>query len=145
VEGVDNLLITLGRCCRPVSGDDIVGFITKGRGITVHRRNCDNLRNMTEDDRQRMIEVSWDPATLESSYNSTICIIAKDQKGIFSSISKICEDMDVHIAGLNAKAGRDETIRMDLTLSIHDKDQVEKMCRSLKNIPGITDAYRGRT
>ena len=145
VEGVDNLLIQLGRCCRPVPGDDIVGFITKGRGITVHRRDCDNLRNMTEEDRKRMIEVSWDPATLESSYNTTIALIAKDQKGTFSSISKICEDMDVHIAGINARAGKDETIRMDLTLSIHDREQVEKMCRSLKNIPGIMEAYRSRT
>ncbi len=145
VEGVDNLLITLGRCCRPVPGDDIVGFITKGRGITVHRRDCDNLRGLTDEDRQRMIEVSWDPETLEkSSFNSTIALIAKDQKGIFSSISKICEDMDVHIAGLNAKAGKDETIRMDLTLSLHDREQVEKMCRSLRNVPGILDAYRSR-
>ena len=144
VDGVDNLLIQLGRCCSPVPGDDIVGFITKGRGITVHRRDCDNLRNMTDEDRQRMIEVSWDPTMLENSYNSTIAVTAKDQKGIFSSISKICEDMDVHIAGLNAKAGKDETIRMDLTLSIHDRDQVEKICRSLRNVPGITDAYRSR-
>ena len=144
VDGVDNLLIQLGRCCRPVPGDDIVGFITKGRGITVHRRDCDNLRNMTDEDRQRMIEVSWDPTMLESSYNSTIAVTAKDQKGIFSGISKICEDMDVHIAGLNAKAGKDETIRMDLTLSIHDREQVEKICRSLRNVPGIMDAYRSR-
>ena len=144
VDGVDNLLIQLGRCYSPVPGDDIVGFITKGRGITVHRRDCDNLRNMTDEDRQRMIEVSWDPTMLENSYNSTIAVTAKDQKGIFSSISKICEDMDVHIAGLNAKAGKDETIRMDLTLSIHDRDQVEKICRSLRNVPGITDAYRSR-
>ena len=145
VDGVDNLLIQLGRCCRPVPGDDIVGFITKGRGITVHRRDCDNLRNLTEEDRKRMIEVSWDPELLtKGSYNSTIAIIARDQKGIFSSISKICEDMDVHIVGIHAEAARDETIRMDLTVGIHDKEQVEKMCRSLKNVPGIIDAYRSR-
>ncbi|MBQ9016407.1 MAG: bifunctional (p)ppGpp synthetase/guanosine-3',5'-bis(diphosphate) 3'-pyrophosphohydrolase [Firmicutes bacterium] len=144
VDGVDNLLIQLGRCCSPVPGDDIVGFITKGRGITVHRRDCDNLRSMSDEDRRRMIEVSWDPTMLESSYNSTIAVTAKDQKGIFSGISKICEDMDVHIAGLNAKAGKDETIRMDLTLSIHDREQVEKICRSLRNVPGIIDAYRSR-
>ncbi len=145
VDGVDNLLIQLGRCCRPVPGDDIVGFITKGRGITVHRRDCDNLRNLDEEDRKRMIEVSWDPELLsKGSYNSTIAIIARDQKGIFSSISKICEDMDVHIVGIHAEAARDETIRMDLTVGIHDKEQVEKMCRSLKNVPGIIDAYRSR-
>ena len=63
---------------------------------------------------------------------------------MFSSISKICDDMDVHIVGLNAREGRDETIRIDLTLSIHDRGQIEKMCRSLKNVPGVTEAYRTR-
>ena len=68
----------------------------------------------------------------------------ENRKGMLADISKICEDMDVHIAGLNAKAGKDETIRMDLTLSIHDREQVDKMCRSLRNVPGIIDAYRSR-
>ena len=142
VDGVDNLLITLARCCRPVPGDDIIGFITKGRGITVHRVDCDNVKSLSEEDQKRCIAVQWDPAMMEKGYNSTIALLAKDQKGIFSDISKICEDMDVHIAGLNARAGRDETIRMDLTLSIHDRAQVEKICRSLRNVPGIMDAYR---
>ncbi len=144
VEGVDNLLIQLGRCCSPVPGDEIIGFITKGRGITVHRTDCDNLKNLTEEDRKRCIDVRWDETLLERGYNSTIALVARDQKGIFSGISKICEDLDVHIAGLNAKAGKDETIRMDLTLSIQDREQVEKVCRSLKNLPGIMQAYRSR-
>ena len=142
VDGVDNLLIQLARCCSPVPGDDVVGFITKGRGITVHRRDCDNLRSLDEEDQKRLIEVSWDPATLEEGYNTGITMIASDQKGMFSSISKICDDMNVHIVGLNAREGRDETLRIDLTLSIHDREQIEKMCRSLKNIPGITEVYR---
>ncbi|MBQ6401643.1 MAG: bifunctional (p)ppGpp synthetase/guanosine-3',5'-bis(diphosphate) 3'-pyrophosphohydrolase [Firmicutes bacterium] len=142
VDGVDNLLIQLARCCSPVPGDDVVGFITKGRGITVHRRDCDNLRSLNEEDQKRLIEVSWDPATLEEGYNTGVTMIASDQKGMFSSISKICDDMNVHIVGLNAREGRDETLRIDLTLSIHDREQIEKMCRSLKNIPGITEVYR---
>ena len=61
---------------------------------------------------------------------------------MFSSISKICDDMDVHIVGLNARESKDDDIRIDLTLSIHDRDQIEKMCRSLKSVPGITKVYR---
>ncbi|MDO5491218.1 MAG: bifunctional (p)ppGpp synthetase/guanosine-3',5'-bis(diphosphate) 3'-pyrophosphohydrolase [Bacillota bacterium] len=144
VDGVDNLLIQLARCCSPVPGDDVVGFITKGRGITIHRRDCDNLRSLDEEDRKRLIDVCWDPATLEEGYDTGITMIASDQKGMFSSISKICDDMNVHIVGLNAREGRDETLRIDLTLSIHDREQIEKMCRSLKNIPGITEVYRSR-
>ncbi len=142
VDGVDNLMIHLARCCSPVPGDDIVGFITKGRGITVHRRDCDNVLAMDEEDRERCIDVSWDPVTLEEAYNGNITLIAEDQKGMFSSISKICDDLDVHIVGLNAREGKDETIRVDLTLSIHDREQIEKIARSLKNIPGVLQAFR---
>ncbi|NLD20307.1 MAG: bifunctional (p)ppGpp synthetase/guanosine-3',5'-bis(diphosphate) 3'-pyrophosphohydrolase [Clostridiales bacterium] len=147
VEGVDNLMIRMARCCNPVPGDDIVGFITKGRGISVHRKDCDNLKSLPPADRARFIEVSWNNKTMDESksFNSEIILVAKDQKRMFSSISKVCDDLDVHISGLNAKANKDETVRIDLTLSIRNKDQIEKICRSLKAIPGIMEAYRAKS
>ena len=144
VEGVDNLMITIAKCCTPVPGDDIVGYITKGRGITVHRTDCDNMKALSEEDKQRLIDVSWDPNLLDKSYDGEISIIAKDQKGMLSSISKVCEDMDVRIVGLNARANKDETVRINLTLMIHDRSQIEKLCRSFKSIPGIIEAYRNK-
>ncbi len=144
VEGVDNLMIRMARCCNPVPGDDIVGFITKGRGISVHRKDCDNLKSLPEAEKQRCISVSWDPELLDKSFDSEISVVAKDQKGMFSNISKICEDMDVPISGLNAKAEKDETIKINLTLSIKDKNQIDKICRSLKSLPGILEAYRAK-
>ena len=142
VEGVDNLMIRIARCRSPVPGDDIIGFITKGRGISVHRTDCDNLKSLPESEKARCIKVSWDTQQPERSFNAEISLIAKDQKGMLSNISKVCEDMDVHIAGLNAKADKDETVRINLTLAIQDKIQMEKICRSLKNVPGIMEAYR---
>ena len=142
VEGVDNLMIRIARCCSPVPGDDIIGFITKGRGISVHRTDCDNLKSLPESEKARCIKVSWDTQQPERSFNAEISLIAKDQKVMLSNISKVCEDMDVHIAGLNAKADKDETVRINLTLAIQDKIQMEKICRSLKNVPGIMEAYR---
>jgi len=144
VEGVDNLMITIAKCCTPVPGDDIVGYITKGRGITVHRTDCDNMKALSDEDKQRLIDVSWDPNLLDKSYDGEISIIAKDQKGMLSSISKVCEDMDVRIVGLNARANKDETVRINLTLMIHDRSQIEKLCRSFKSIPGIIEAYRNK-
>ena len=144
VEGVDNLMISIARCCNPVPGDEIVGYITKGRGITVHRVDCDNMRALPEDEKERLIQVSWDPELLDKSYDGEISIIAKDQKGMLSSISKVCEDMDVRIIGLNARANKDDTIRINLTLMIHDRSQIEKICRSFKGIPGILEAYRSK-
>ena len=125
-------MISIARCCTPVPGDEIVGYITKGRGITVHRTDCDNMKALDEEEKQRLIEVSWDPELLDKSYDGEISIIAKDQKGMLSSISKVCEDMDVRIIGLNARANKDETVRINLTLMIHDRSQIEKICRSFK-------------
>lgn len=145
VEGVDNLMIRMAKCCNPVPGDDIIGFITKGRGISVHRKDCDNIKSMPPEERARFIDVAWDTEQADRSFNAGITLIAKDQKSMLSSISKICEDMDVQISGLNARAEKDETLKIDLTLAIHDRVQMEKICRSLKNVPGIMEAYRTKS
>ena len=144
VEGVDNLMIRLAKCCTPVPGDEITGYITKGRGITVHRKDCDNIKTLPKEERNRCIDVSWDPELLNKSFEGEICIIAKEQKGMLSSISKVCEDNNVDIIGLNGKATKDETFRIDLILGISDRSQIEKLCRSFKSIPGIMEAYRGK-
>ena len=146
VEGVDNLMIRMARCCNPVPGDDIIGFITKGRGISVHRKDCDNLKSLPPQERARFIDVSWDTDnTQDKSFNAELTLIAKDQKSMISSISKICEDLDVDISGLNAKANKDETVVINLNLSIQNKEQMEKIIRSLKNVPGIMEAYRTKS
>lgn len=144
VEGVDNLMIRLAKCCTPVPGDEITGYITKGRGITVHRKDCDNIKTLPKEERNRCIDVSWDPELLNKSFEGEICIIAKEQKGMLSSISKVCEDNNVDIIGLNGRATKDETFRIDLILGISDRSQIEKLCRSFKSIPGIMEAYRGK-
>ncbi len=143
VEGVDNLMIRIAKCCTPVPGDEIVGYITKGRGITVHRTDCDNLKSMPPEERERCITVSWDTDLTDNrAYEGEITVIAKDQKGMLSHISKVCEDMDVHIAGVMARANKNDTITIDLTLTVNNKEQVNKLCRSFKGIPGILEAYR---
>ena len=144
VEGVDNLMISIARCCTPVPGDEIIGYITKGRGITVHRTDCDNIKALDEEEKARLIAVSWDPRLENKAYDGEISIIAKDQKGLLSSISKVCEDMDVRIIGLNARANKDDTVRINMTLMIQDRSQIEKLCRSFKGIAGILEAYRNK-
>ncbi len=145
IEGVDNLMIRIARCCSPVPGDDIIGYITKGRGITVHRRDCDNLKSLSDEEKSRFVTVKWSvPEGLDNTYSTELCVIAKDQKNMISSISKVCDDMDVHIEGLNAHAEKDEIVRITLKLGIKDKSQVEKICRSLKSIQGILEAYRSK-
>ena len=130
VKGVDNLMIRVSRCCNPVPGDEIIGFITKGRGISVHRKDCTNITSLPEEEKQRFIDVEWD-TTEEKSYNADITVVAQDRKGLFSDISKVCENMDVHISGVNAKSSKEKTIHIILTLSISNTAQMKKILRTL--------------
>ena len=79
------------------------------------------------------------------SYDADICIIGKDRKGLFSDISRACEDMDVHISGMNAKSGRSEEVSITLTLSISGTQQMQKVQRTLRNVQGITNVYRAKS
>jgi GTP pyrophosphokinase len=142
VKGVDNLLIRFSKCCNPVPGDEIIGFITKGRGISVHRKDCINVLTLPEDEKARFIEVEWDKQKENMSYDTDINILAEDRKGLFSDLSRICEDMDVHIAGVNAKSAKDGIVNITMTLSISNTSQIEKVLRSLRSVPGVADVYR---
>ncbi len=144
VKGTDNLMIKLARCCNPVPGDDILGFITKGRGISVHRKDCSNVTNLPDHEKARFIEVEWEDLKVGKSYDADICIIGSDRKGILSDISRVCEDMDIHLSGVNAKTGRDGTLTMTITLSISSTQEMQKVLRNLRNIEGISQVYRAK-
>jgi len=145
VKGADNLMIRIARCCGPVPGDEIVGFITKGRGITVHRKDCSNVTSLPEAEKARFIEVEWEDLKVGKSYNADICIIANDRKHVFSDISKACDDMDVHIAGVNSKVDAEGVLHMTLTLSLTSTQQMQKMLRMLRNVEGVESVYRARS
>lgn len=144
VKGTDNLMIKLARCCNPVLGDDIVGFITKGRGISVHRRDCSNVVNLPDHEKARFIEVEWEDLKAGKSYDAEICIVGSDRKGILSDISRACEDMDIHLSEVNAKTGRDGSLTMTITLSISSTQEMQKVLRNLRNIEGVTQVYRAK-
>ena len=144
MKGTDNLMIKLARCCNPVPGDDIVGFITKGRGISVHRRDCSNVVNLPDHEKARFIEVEWEDLKAGKSYDAEICIVGSDRKGILSDISRACEDMDIHLSGVNAKTGRDGSLTMTITLSISSTQEMQKVLRNLRNIEGVTQVYRAK-
>ena len=138
-------MIRVSRCCNPVPGDDIVGFITKGRGISVHRKDCSNITSLPEGEKARFIEVEWEDLKVGKSYNADICIAAGERKGIFSDISRACEDMDVNISGVNAKSGKDGVVNITLTLSIASTQQMQKVLRTLRNVQSVTNVYRARS
>lgn len=145
VKGADNLMIKLAKCCNPVPGDEIVGFITKGRGISVHRKDCSNITSLSEEEKARFIEVEWEDLKAGKSYDAEICLVGNDRKGVLSDISRVCEDMDIHLSGVNAKAGKDGSLNMTITLSISSTQEMQKVLRVLRNIEGITHVYRAKS
>lgn len=144
VAGVDNLLIRIAGCCNPVPGDEIIGFITKGRGISVHRKDCVNMNNLPADEHSRFIDVEWDEDLTSQSYNTTLLIIAEDRKGLFSDISKKCEDMNVDITGVNAKSGKGQLVSILLTISISNRNEMEKVLMNFKSLPSVIDVRRSK-
>lgn len=142
VEGMDDLLIRFSKCCNPVPGDEIIGFITKGRGISVHRKDCVNITSMPAEERQRFIPVQWNTEKQNIAYDADINILAEDRKGLFSDLSRICEDMDVHITGVNAKSAKDQVVSITMTISITSTVQMEKVLRQLGAVAGVADVYR---
>jgi guanosine-3',5'-bis(diphosphate) 3'-pyrophosphohydrolase len=143
VKGMEDLLVRTAKCCNPVPGDEIVGYITKGRGVSVHRKDCINIISLMDREPERFIEVEWDAAK-GKEFNTDITVVSEDRKGLFSDLSKACETMDVHIVGVNTQNMRNEAITVILTLSISDTTQVAKLMKSLRRIPGILEVYRAR-
>ena len=145
VKGMDNLMIRIARCCNPVPGDDIVGFITKGRGISVHRKDCSNITSLPEEEKARFIDVEWEDLKVGKEYDAEIILNGIDRRGLFSDISRACEDMDVDLTGVNAKATKDGGATMTLTVKISSTQQMQKVLRTLRNIEGVTSVYRARS
>ncbi|MDR0853650.1 MAG: bifunctional (p)ppGpp synthetase/guanosine-3',5'-bis(diphosphate) 3'-pyrophosphohydrolase [Clostridiales Family XIII bacterium] len=144
IEGMDNLMIRLSRCCSPVPGDDIIGFTTKGRGVSVHRTDCPNILSLPEKDKGRLIHVDWHSSDAAGIYNADLSIEADDRKGLFSDISRACLDMDVNITGVNMKTNEDKSVSIALTISISNINEMETILRKLKQVESVNEVYRAR-
>ena len=142
VKGYDNMLVRLAHCCSPVPGDDIVGYITRGRGVSVHRLDCPNLASMLGDGEDRLIEVSWAEEKKEG-YSTDLRIVTVDKSGIFAELSRILSNMGVSIIGVNAKQGKRDTFIIDFIIRIEDTGQLRSIIRQFRNVPDVIEVYRG--
>ncbi len=145
VKGVENLLIRYAKCCNPVPGDDIIGYTTKGRGVSIHRKDCSNIRSLPEQDLARLIPVSWIPDENAPNFNAAMTIVAEDRKGLMSDISKTCTDMDININGLNLKKDKTGMVVIDMTLSIANTGDILKVISKMRQIKGVVDVYRANS
>ncbi len=142
IEGISDLLIHYAKCCNPVPGDEIVGYTTKGRGISIHRRDCINMLSLPESELGRLLQVEWDLNKSQMNFDAAITVLADDRKGLFADISRIMEEMDVNINSANAKSDKTGLCTMNFVISISNTGDIEKVLARIRQVKGVLDVFR---
>lgn len=144
VEGVDDCLVSFSRCCSPVPGDEIIGFITRGKGVSIHRKDCTNILSSDKrGDSERLIHVYWESEQNGDAYYVTnLQILAHDRKGLLAEIAGVIADMRVLITSLNSRIIKDNEAVVELMMEISSKEQLNLLVKKLKNIEGVYDVDR---
>ena len=142
VKGVENIMIRFARCCNPVPGDDVFGYITKGRGVSVHRKTCPNANEFLRQS-ERLIEVEW-LAETKVSYNADVEIRAYDRKGLLSEITTIIDDSKININSFYSRTTKERMAIINFILEINDVEQLNKLIKRFKKIEGIVDVFRSK-
>jgi GTP pyrophosphokinase len=143
VEGVDDLMTHMAQCCKPVPNDPIIGFVTRGRGVTIHRMDCGNMRHLPPAEAERLIGVHWADHPTQAGYPVDVLVIAADRKGLLRDVSSVLSDDEVDVLGVNTHSERStDTAAMRFTLEVKDMAHLEKILSRLQQIPSVLDVRR---
>ncbi len=144
VLGVGDLLTQFGNCCKPLPGDDIVGYITKGRGVTIHRKDCANVLRYASEAPERLVEVDWGKAS-ERAYPVDVQITAFDRQGLLRDVSAILANEKINVIAVNTLSDkREHTATMTLTLEIDELDRLSKLLIKINSLPNVLNVQRKR-
>lgn len=142
VKGIDNCLVRLSKCCNPVPGDEIVGYITKGRGVSVHRKDCKNVKDLFEEE-NRMIDVSW-YTDQPSSYNVDIVLFSNDREGLLTDIIATIATEKAPLIAITSKVSKERIVITELTIEVSNITQLNNMLKSLRKIDSVYDVKRNK-
>ncbi|MPQ42986.1 RelA/SpoT family protein [Clostridium tarantellae] len=141
VKGLSNLMIRFARCCNPVPGDKIVGYVTKGRGVSVHRKDCSNFKNIIENQKEKVVEVNWGTAK-GAAYVAEIQVKAEDKMGLLAEVMLVITEAALPLVSLNAKASKDNSANINIQVKIDSIDQLKDLMKKIRKLKGILDIYR---
>jgi GTP pyrophosphokinase len=146
VKGDDDLLIYRAKCCNPIMGEPIVGYITRGKGVSVHAQSCPNVKNLLYDP-ERRIAVEWDQAkaakgTSEPTYDVRLSVEVEDRPGLLAAITAVLAGMSADIRNAEVRTFDDKTAAIELVLRIHDLKHLDKVVRSVRGVAGVLDVER---
>lgn len=145
VKGIDDLAVRFSKCCNPVPGDEIVGFVTRGRGVSIHRTDCINMINLPSDERTRLISAEWQDFEDDKSgekYQTEIQIFANNRMGLFMDITKVFSENGISITSINVRTNKQEIATINLVFDIKGREQLSSLIGKLRQITGIIDIER---
>ena len=142
VEGLEDVLVRLSKCCTPVPGDEIMGFVTRGRGVTVHRVDCANAISLSTDQAARVIDVEWAALDAAQTYVAAVEVVALDRTRLLRDVANALSDQRVNIVSCTTHTGSDRVARMRFEFEFSDPGHLQSMLTMIKNIDGVYDAYR---
>lgn len=145
VKGIDDMAVRFSRCCNPVPGDEIVGFVTRGRGMTIHRTDCVNMIHLTEAERARLIEVEWESNVAEKAegqYLSEIKMYANDRKGLLMEVSRIFTEAGVDVKSMNIRTSKQGTATIETGFIVHGREELAKVIGKLHQLEDVIDIER---
>ena len=140
VKGIDDILVRFAKCCTPVPGDHIIGYVTRGRGVTIHRSDCENFER-TDESENRFIEVAWATSN-NTSYTASVQVVSLDRKGLLSEITMLMHELDMMMSGINAKIDKNGIAVVNVTVEISDIEELNKLMKKLKNLEDIIEVKR---
>lgn len=144
VKGIEDVAVRFSKCCSPVPGDEIVGFVTRGRGISIHRTDCVNIMNLPESDRMRMIDAEWQTSEekLSEKYLAEIRVFANDRNGLLGDVSRVFTEMNISIITLNSHMGRNGIATMAIGFEVSGREALKHIADKLRNVEGVIDIER---
>ena len=140
VKGIDNCLVKLSKCCNPLPGDEIVGYITKGRGVSVHRKDCVNVKDLLNQE-NRMIDVEWYNEE-KASYQADIEVFSNDRSGLLVDILKELGTTKAKILGVNTKTTKERIAIIDITVEVEDVDELNKVLKAIRKVDSVYEVKR---
>ena len=145
VEGFDDVLVRLSKCCTPVPGDEIMGFITRGRGVSIHRSDCANAGTFADDQSSRLVDVEWDGSSTGTVFRASVEVVALDRSRLLRDVANELSEQHVNIVACSTHTGGDRVARMRFEFELADPGHLEAVLRTIKKIDGVYDAYRSGT
>ena len=144
VKGIHDVSVRFSRCCNPIPGDEIVGYVTRGRGVTIHRTDCINIINMSLEDRERLIDAEWQAESVGDGeqYTAEINVYANNRTGLLVDISKIFTERKIDITSMNTRTSKQGRATINIAFDIKSKEELGSLVEKIRQVESVLDIGR---